>query len=1044
MFRILLYHIVLLFSLSIFCQNTHPIEEWENPEIFQINRENPHATFYQYDSEEKALSNKDWKNSPFYKSLNGNWKFKWVKTPEERIKNFQSLNYNNHDWARIPVPSNWELEGHGIPIYTNIVYPFPKNPPFIDHKHNPVGHYIKEFTVSDQWKKDKIFLHFGAVSGALYVWVNGQKVGYNEGSKTPVEFDITPYIKPGKNKLAVQVLRWSDASYMEDQDFWRLSGIDRDVYIYTTPKTTLKDFKVIADLQNNYTDGFLKLVLHYENTPLHKEHYQVEIKLLDQNKELISIQKPLLFESKQKESISLEQTIPHVKPWTAETPHLYTLLISLKKEKKTIESTQTKIGFRNIKIKNNQLLINGKAIYFKGVNHHDHDQIKGHVPNEELTLKDLQLMKENNINAIRCSHYPKDPHFYRMCDELGFYVINEANIESHGMGRTNDNKPLDETNHPAFNPHWKDAHLDRTIRMYERDKNHPSIITWSLGNEAGNGPNFSTTYKWLKEHDTTRPTQYEDATSYENTDIQAPMYARIPELIEYAENNPKRPFILCEYAHSMGNSTGNLQEYWDVIEKYDVLQGGYIWDWVDQGILTKDDKGTPYWAYGGDLGGKDLVNAKNFCLNGIVNPDRTPHPALKEVKKVYQYIKFTNFNKKTSQITIFNGYGFTNLNQFDLYYTIQENGKIIEKHTIPTISLEPSESKTISIKLPENNKEGAEHHITFHAQTKNKSSLLQKGHEVAFEQFELNPNWKTKFDSTNSKKIKISHSKKQLLIKNHSFTIKFNSYTGELTHLSYNKENLIERPIKPYFWRAPVDNDFGNKMPKRLHEWKDITQNYIFDSINTQKTSYSSVKVKTFYSFPKQNGSIEIDYTINSKGEILIENYLTNLNQNLPEIPRLGNNIILKNQYQNVKWFGRGPEENYSDRKTGSPIGIYNAKVEDLYFPYSRPQENGYRTDIRSVIFTNEKGNGVEFIAQNNLLNFSAHHQYNEDFDPGTKKAQRHTIDIKKRNFVNINIDYKQMGIGGDTSWGAKPLTQYLIPIQKEFYYSFIIKPIQQ
>lgn len=1042
MLRLLSYYTVFLFSLTLFGQKNGLVEVWENPEIFQINREKPHATFYQYDSEEKALLNKDWKNSPFYLSLNGSWKFKWVKTPQERIKDFQSKNYDDSHWATIPVPSNWELEGYGIPIYTNIIYPFPKNPPFIDSKHNPVGHYIKEFDLSDQWKKEKVYIHFGAVSGAMFVWVNGHKVGYNEGSKTPAEFDITPFIQLGKNKLAVQVLRWSDASYMEDQDFWRLSGIDRDVYIYTTPTTTLKDLKVIADLENNYHDGFLKLSLDYENNSSHKEDYQIEIKLLEQTTVIRKVQKTLSIEPHKRKTISLEEAIPDIKSWTAETPHLYTILLSLKKDDKIIEVTQTKIGFRKIEIQNNQLLINGKAIYFKGVNHHDHDPVKGHVPNEELTLKDLTLMKENNINAIRCSHYPKDPHFYRMCDELGFYVINEANIESHGMGRTNDGKPLDEANHPAFNPRWKEAHLDRTIRMYERDKNHPSIITWSLGNEAGNGPNFFTTYQWLKKHDPTRPTQYEDATSFDNTDIQAPMYARIPELIEYAENNPKRPFILCEYAHSMGNSTGNLQEYWDVIEKYDVLQGGYIWDWADQGLLTKDNQGTPYWAYGGDLGGEKLVNAKNFCLNGIVNPDRTPHPALKEVKKVYQYIKFKDFNIKTGQLTIFNGYGFTNLNQFDLYYTIQKNGKTIEEHTIPSINLEPSNSKSISIKLPKKVEDG-EYHITFYAKTKKETPLLQKGHEVAFEQFELSSQWQTSFDITTSKKIKVVQSKKQLQIKNQNFTIEFNQNTGELTHLIYQKENLIKRPIKPNFWRAPVDNDFGNKMPKRLQEWKSITQQYSFDSIALHKNGSGLVNVKTFYSFPKQNGLLEIDYSINSKGEILVENHLTHLNQNLPEIPRLGNTIILKNQYQNVEWFGRGPEENYSDRKTGSPIGVYKAPVEDLYFPYSRPQENGYRTDIRKVAFTNEKGHGIEFVAQNHLLNFSAHHQFNEDFDPGNEKAQRHTTDIKKRSFVNINVDYKQMGIGGDTSWGAKPLDQYLIPVQKEFHYSFIIKPVQ-
>ncbi|MGB5665243.1 MAG: glycoside hydrolase family 2 TIM barrel-domain containing protein, partial [Maribacter sp.] len=549
--------------------------EWENPEIFQLNREEPTASFFRYEDVENALKNESWENSTLYQSLNGSWNFYFAENPQKRPTDFYKDDFDLTGWDTIPVPSNWEIQGFGIPFYTNVTYMFPPNPPFIPHDENPVGSYKKEFELPQNWDGKEVYLHFEGVSGAMYIWVNGEKVGYNEGSKTPAEYAISKYIKKGKNTVAVQVLRWSDASYLEDQDFWRLSGIDRDVYLYATNKTTIKDFTVIADLQNNYKDGLFKL--HLEVNKAANNAVSAEVKLLEGDNEVYN-------EGKDVEAglstMVFEKIISNVKTWNAETPNLYTLLITLKNEDASVtEATSIKVGFRKVEIKNNQFLVNGKAVLLKGANLHDHDDKTGHVVTEELTMKDLTVMKQSNLNAIRCSHYPKNPHFYRMCDKYGFYVIDEANIEIHGMGATNqglDNNLEAQKVHPAYLPQWRAMHLDRTIRMFERDKNYPSIVTWSLGNEAGNGDNFYATYDWLKAHDTTRPVQYEGATQYENTDIQAPMYMRIPEMIAYAENNPKRPLIQCEYAHAMGNSVGNLQDYWDVIEKYDVLQGGFI------------------------------------------------------------------------------------------------------------------------------------------------------------------------------------------------------------------------------------------------------------------------------------------------------------------------------------------------------------------------------------------------------------------------------------------------------------------------------------
>ncbi|MEP3384650.1 MAG: glycoside hydrolase family 2 TIM barrel-domain containing protein, partial [Flavobacteriaceae bacterium] len=633
--------------------------EWENPEIFQINREAPTASFYKYSTEKGALVNESWKNSNMYTSLNGAWNFYFADSVSACPVDFYKNNFSLKGWDKINVPSNWEMKGYGVPIYVNRIYAFPTNPPFIPHNINNVGSYKRDFEIAEDWNGKDIYLHFAGVSGAMYVWVNGQKVGYNEGSKTAAEFNITDLVKTGKNNVSVQVLRWSDTSYMEDQDFWRVSGIERDVYVYASNKITLRDFRVVSDLENNYKDGVFNASLKLDNNTKKTVVHTVAIKLLDGEEVVYNETREVRLKTG-RNTIDFNTVLKDVKTWNAEKPNLYQLLIHLKDAKEnTIEATSIKVGFRNIKIANNQFLVNGRAVLLKGANLHDHSDTEGHVVSEALTRKDLELMKQNNLNAIRCSHYPKDPHFYRMCDTYGFYVVDEANIESHGLGATNqglDKNKKAQKIHPAYRPEWKEAHLDRTIRMFERDKNFPSIVTWSLGNEAGNGENFFATYQWLKEHDTTRPTQYEGATNYENTDIQAPMYWSIEKMIAYAENNPTRPLIQCEYAHAMGNSVGNLQQYWDVIEKYDNMQGGFIWDWVDQGILTKNEKGEAYWAYGGDLGADAYRDDKNFCLNGVVNPDRTPHPALFEVKKVYQYIKFKPSNLKDGEIEIKNIY----------------------------------------------------------------------------------------------------------------------------------------------------------------------------------------------------------------------------------------------------------------------------------------------------------------------------------------------------------------------------------------------------
>ncbi len=1034
--------------------------EWENPEIFQINREEPTASFYRYTDEKTALENESWENSPFYQSLNGEWRFKYVENVMARPVDFFMSEYDTSGWDKISVPSNWEVLGYGTPIYTNVIYPFPKNPPFIPHEENPVGSYKRDFEIPQDWDDKDIFLHFGGVSGATYVWINGQMVGYNEGSKTPAEFKITEHLQEGTNSISVQVLRWSDASYLEDQDFWRLSGIERDVYLYATNKTTIKDYRVIADLENNYTDGQFDLKLQIVHEGKKAKGQQVEVKLLDGDSVIYSESKEVDL-AQGKNQVAFQKSLPNIKTWNAEKPNLYTLLFSLKNRKgAAMEAVSSKIGFRKIEIKNNQFLVNGQPVLIKGANLHDHDEITGHVINEEITLKDMEVMKRSNLNSIRCSHYPKNPFFYRMADKYGFYVVDEANIEIHGMGATNqglDNNEEAKKIHPAYRPEWKAMHLDRTKRMYERDKNFTSIVTWSLGNEAGNGENFVATYEWLKSQDSTRPVQYEGATMYENTDIQAPMYDRIETMEAYATNNPKRPYIQCEYAHAMGNSVGNLQDYWDVIEKYEVLQGGFIWDWVDQGLKTKNEDGVEFYAFGGDFDAGHLQNDNNFCLNGLVDPDRSAHPALYEVKKVYQYVKFKMEDLKSGKITLTNKYDFTNLSEYDFSWRLMENGNQQASGSFQEIDLAPYESKEIQLELPKLSNPEAEYYLNIFMTNRTESDLIPEHFLLAYEQFQLTDYTPSIFEM-NTDGISVTKENELIKVSGEGFEIEFSSADGSLTTLDYGNGNMLQKGPAVNFWRAPNDNDYGYNMPIKLKKWKEATttQNLValelhsnegkkvVDAIKLAKNNFkvkNDLRLTAKYELPSVAGQVAITYSINNKGEILVNTQLMNISGDLPVLPRFGNNFIIDSTYDNVNWYGRGKHENYQDRKTSALVGSHKAKVEELYFEYIRPQENGYRTDIRTLAFTNAAGKGIEFSAPE-LFGFSAHHQYNSDFDEGDKKQQRHTYDIIKRDLININIDHSQMGVGGDNSWGFMPRAQYQIPASN-LQFSYMIRPIR-
>ncbi|KAA6300102.1 MAG: Beta-galactosidase, partial [Candidatus Ordinivivax streblomastigis] len=926
--------------------------EWENPEIFGINKEPARATALPYSNEQQAIADV-YSASPYYQSLDGTWKFNWHKKPVDKPEGFYAAGYDVSKWDNIQVPGNWELQGFGTPIYTNITYPHPKNPPYIDHNDNPVGCYVRDFMISKDWDGRRVYLHFESGLAAMYVWVNGQKVGYSQVTKSPAEFDITPYIKQGKNTLAIEGYRWSDGSYLEDQDFWRLSGFDRSVYLYSTAQVRIQDFFAKGDLDQSYKNGLFSVdvtLKNYSSSIDAARHTSTEIKLLD------ATGKTVYTEAKTGTTINFKKKITSPHLWSNETPYLYTLLLRLQDANgKAIEISSAKIGFRKVEIKNAQLLVNGKPVLMRGVNIHEHNPYTGHVQDEATMRRDIALMKQNNINAVRMSHYPQSPLWYKLCDEYGLFLCDEANIETHDMGAEWQSW-FDQSKHPAYRPEWAEAHKDRVVRLIERDKNHPAVIVWSMGNECGNGPVFHDIYKWVKQRDTSRPVQFEQAGENENTDIVCPMYPGMESMKKYASRTDvTRPYIMCEYAHAMGNSTGNFQEYFDIISTAPHMQGGFIWDWVDQGLAATDDSGRKYWAYGGDIGGYQYTHDQNFCANGLITPDRKPHPGLYEVKKVYQDILFHAKDLSKGIITIENRFLYNDLKNYDFKWEVTKNGEKISDGKL-NISQAALTKKDVAISLPviasEAKQSSVEYFLNIYAYTKAATEMIPAGHEIAREQFAFPTN--NYFggllrDARNDVTASVEIAKEDdnaIVLQAGNVTLNFSKRNGSLDGYAYNHKRLLSSGLQPDFWRAPTDNDFGNRLPELANVWKLAGQNKKVNHF-TVNQSGNEVILTADYTLNDVSSPYTVRYTVSGDGKVKVHISWKAGKQGLPELPRFGTQLRLPPEFEIFTYYGRGPWENYSDRNTSSFIGIYKSTVSEQSFDYIRPQENGNKTDVR-------------------------------------------------------------------------------------------------
>ncbi len=1229
-------------SISALAAESASVKDWQNPELTGVNNLPPHATMVICPDARTArqidyVANNQRIKSKFYRSLNGPWKYHYAQNHAGRVPNFWQADFDDHDWTTITVPSNVEMLGYGIPIYVNIQYPWAKpwKPPFVpeDDPNNTVNSYRKTFSVPGDWSGRRTLITFDGVNSFFYLWVNGQKVGMGKGSRTPVEFDITSFLKPGENLLAVENFRWCDGSYLEDQDFWRMSGIFRDVYLWSPPTVHIRDFEVKAGLDAQYRDAELGIAVTVENAAKQAAAVSIEGALLDPNGRAVA--KPTLQLKVSPDGSGgqavISTSVPSPLKWTAETPNLYKLLLTLKNDAGNIlEVIPVNVGFRKVEIKNGDLLVNGQRILIKGVDRHEIDPDLGQAITVAGMVKDITVMKRHNINTVRTSHYPNQPAWYDLCDRYGIYLINEANIESHGMGYGPESL--------ANPPEWKAAHMDRTVRMVERDKNHPSVIIWSLGNEAGDGPNFEATSAWIHQRDPSRPVHYERAGRKPHTDIVCPMYPSPRDLERYSSQPQTRPYIMCEYSHAMGNSSGNMWLYWDLIYNRPHLQGGSIWDWVDQSLrkpvpaqatvadrsssgltcritgaekmddvyagvvqvpdapqldltnaltleavvkpsratghstfvskgdtqwalqetadgleffvygngrwnvvrasrpadwvgtwhrvagtfdgkaarlfvggqqvseiaydgpvnstalpvmvgnnaehperkvagvirearvysraltgaeladanrgkdaslvlwldLTKVKESKPsksetFWAFGGDYGPPGTPSDQNFCDNGLVTPDREPHPGLLEVAHIYQYVHCKPADLAARKIEVKNWFDFVNLRDVaTLTWRLTGDGKELQKGELPTPDLAPRATAEITVPVkPFTPQPGVEYFLDVSFRLKQDQSWAPKGHELAWDQFKLPDAVPAPMLIQDGQpKLSVTESPTQAMINGKDFTATFDKKAGTLASLKFNGTELIESPLRPDFWRAPIDNDRGRNMSNSQGVWRKAHEGAEIRSVTVTPANASCIVVKVVQALSKVSATWETTYTVLGSGDILVDARFAPEKTNLPKLPRLGMQMVMPAGFEQIRWLGPGPQETYCDRKDAR-VGLYSGTVSgQFYRDYVEPGESGNKVDARWVALTNNKGVGL-LAAGQPLLSVNALHYSADDLQSG-----EHPFELPKRDTTVLNLDWKQQGVGGDDSWGAWPHEQYLIPCQEQGY-SFRLRPFR-
>lgn len=1012
-------------------------KEWQDPETNAVNRLPMHTAFFEYESAECAKIN-DIKASKNYLSLNGTWKFQWKNDAVDYIdKDFIKPSFNDGSWGEMPVPGMWELNGYGDPIYVNIGYAwrnqFRNNPPEVPTANNHVGYYRRNIRIPAEWSGKQIVAHFGSVTSCVYIWVNGKFVGYSEDSKLETEFDLTKYLKPGEeNLIALQVMRWCDGTYLEDQDFFRYCGIARESYLYARDKQHIADVKVEAGLSDDFKSGVLNAQIFATGGT------RLELQLKDANDEIVasgSIANP-------KSNAKTELTVTNVKAWSAEVPNLYTLYASLYNGNKLIEVVPVKVGFRNIEIKDGQMLVNGQPVLIKGADRHELDPEGGYVVSRERMEQDVRIMKQFNINAVRTSHYPNDNYWYDLCDKYGIYVVAEANVESHGMGYGESTL--------AKNPRYAKAHLERNQRNVSRNRNHPSVIVWSLGNEAGYGPNFEAAYDWIKSEDATRPVQYEQAGQHGKTDIFCPMYFGYWSCEQYAKDDSKtRPLIQCEYAHAMGNSEGGFKEYWDLVRKYPKYQGGFIWDFVDQSLRwpSKDTNGKPVtiYAYGGDFNRYDASDG-NFCDNGLISPDRVPNPHMYEVGYYYQNIwtSLKQIKNGEAELDIYNENFFRDLSAYQMEWQLVRNGEVERMGNVTNLSVAPQQHASISIVTGEIPQDGAEWLLNVAYRLSKREGMLSPSDVVARQQMTVaGLNEEMKFAEGTSELIH-TEDFNWVTFRGNGMMIEFNRHNGFLSHYEVNGINYIKdgESMTPNFWRAPTDNDYGARLQQRYSVWRKPEMKLKSASVvNELPLTY-----KATYDMPSVKAQLTMTYVIGDDGSLKVtEELVPNADaKDVSDMFRFGVQLPMPAAFEKVEYYGRGPIESYADRKDSQFLGVYRSTVTEQFYSYIRPQENGTHVDLRwmqlskgarglRLVRIDEKGAVQPFSA-------SALHYTVESLDEGRNKHNMHSPEVVPADLTNVCIDLRQTGLGCEDSWGRIARKEYQMPFGA-YRFDFILKP---